>query len=321
MQGVCTEIGKDVPSPTNESGILDVKGGLFYMTREQFRDFFQVELEISGRLTSVMPQRVFRFAHPDIVIGLTILGYRYEQLRLTDIDEARWLRLDGHHQPGHGTTAERCEERAGAAPGGVSASVWWTSEDRPSAVLYRNWVLDAGGFLCAPWMPEVAESSLVERSGSVGSGGGEAQERRPKRGTWPLERSSWAQRLISAGVLPLALVQRSNDQQMKAPFSCSSRYESLQGYLQVAEVIHRGDPMVLGAAGLPQVHEVTRKSLPFSSSARFQNKKLSASGQELGAEMLFARWKPRGIWTCSPATTYSNQYNAVFTILIRYGYS
>ena len=29
-----------------------------------------------------------RFAHPDIVIGLTILGYRYEQLRLTDIDEA-----------------------------------------------------------------------------------------------------------------------------------------------------------------------------------------------------------------------------------------
>ncbi|MBK9963211.1 MAG: DUF3645 domain-containing protein [Saprospiraceae bacterium] len=31
-----------------------------------------------------MPSRSSEFAHPDIIIGLTILGYRYEGLRWTD---------------------------------------------------------------------------------------------------------------------------------------------------------------------------------------------------------------------------------------------
>ncbi|CAE7236728.1 unnamed protein product, partial [Symbiodinium sp. KB8] len=62
-----------------------------------------------------VPSPTNEFAHPDIVIGLTILGYRYEYLRLTDIDEVIVRLLnDVRKEPGR-------------------------QQDRPSAVLYRGW--------------------------------------------------------------------------------------------------------------------------------------------------------------------------------------
>ena len=33
-----------------------------------------------------IPSRASQFSHPDIVIGLTILAYRYEGLRFTDFE-------------------------------------------------------------------------------------------------------------------------------------------------------------------------------------------------------------------------------------------
>lgn len=34
-----------------------------------------------------VPSRSSEFAHPDVIIGLTVLAYRYEGLRWTDFDE------------------------------------------------------------------------------------------------------------------------------------------------------------------------------------------------------------------------------------------
>lgn len=44
------------------------------------------------------PSHAAEFAHPDVAIGLTILGYRYEGMRQQDFGPAlRLLRQVGHH--------------------------------------------------------------------------------------------------------------------------------------------------------------------------------------------------------------------------------
>ncbi|CAJ1411091.1 unnamed protein product [Effrenium voratum] len=150
-----------------------------------------------------VPSPTNEFAHPDIVIGLTILGYRYENLRLADIDEVMVRLLnDVRKEPGR-------------------------AQDRPSAVLYRTWVTEAGGFLCDPSVPDAPKQS-------------------------------------GKGVPPLALLQRSNETQMK-------------------------DDIFKLLCGSTSVIQWYLEQLVFPKYMRFQCKKLSASGQELGAEMLFAR--------------------------------
>ncbi|CAJ1357239.1 unnamed protein product [Effrenium voratum] len=119
-----------------------------------------------------VPSPTNEFAHPDIVIGLTILGYRYENLRLADIDEVMVRLLnDVRKEPGR-------------------------AQDRPSAVLYRTWVTEAGGFLCDPSVPDAPKQS-------------------------------------GKGVPPLALLQRSNETQMKDIFKllCGST-SVIQWYLE-----------------------------------------------------------------------------------------
>ncbi|CAE7594349.1 unnamed protein product [Symbiodinium natans] len=165
-----------------------------------------------------VPSPTNEFAHPDIVIGLTILGYRYEFLRLTDIDEVIVRLLnDVRKEPGR-------------------------QQDRPSAVLYRGWVTESGGHICAGHNLSIPQRKKTHMDPSVPN----------------------AEKVESGkGVPPLALLQRSNDTQMKDIFKLlRSSTSVIQWYLE---------------------------QLVFPKYMRFQSKKLSASGQELGAEMLFAR--------------------------------
>ena len=69
-----------------------------------------------------VPSRASEFAHPDIIIGLTVLAYRFEGLRRTDFEQdvITLLRTDFEREVGPFPT-------------------------RKSAILYESWVAQAGG--------------------------------------------------------------------------------------------------------------------------------------------------------------------------------
>ncbi|OLQ09225.1 hypothetical protein AK812_SmicGene7191 [Symbiodinium microadriaticum] len=66
-----------------------------------------------------VPSQSSEFAHPDVVIGLTILAYRYEGLRREDFDEVLgW-------KPSRGMLCDRLEAEAGAVLERLAISVLW----------------------------------------------------------------------------------------------------------------------------------------------------------------------------------------------------
>lgn len=85
-----------------------------------------VKIPTSRKLVAVpfvakdVPSRASEFAHPDVLIGLTILAYRYEGLRKTD------LRLVMRH-------LKDCLDDEGGP-----------FKDRPACQKFENWVLCAG---------------------------------------------------------------------------------------------------------------------------------------------------------------------------------
>lgn len=89
-------------------------------------------ISLARRLTAVpfvgkdIPSRASQFSHPDVVIGLTILAYRYEGLRFTDFENVLIsLReeLDAQFGPFH---------------------------KRPASLKYKAWVEEAGGKVRGP---------------------------------------------------------------------------------------------------------------------------------------------------------------------------
>ena len=68
-----------------------------------------------------VPSQSSEFAHPDIILGLTIFAYRYQGLRRADFNDLMDL-----------ITASFTHEIG-------------PPNDRPSSIMYRQWVLDAGG--------------------------------------------------------------------------------------------------------------------------------------------------------------------------------
>ena len=68
-----------------------------------------------------VPSNSSEFAHPDIILGLTIFAYRYQGLRRADFNDLMDL-----------ITASFTHEIG-------------PPNDRPSSIMYRQWVLDAGG--------------------------------------------------------------------------------------------------------------------------------------------------------------------------------
>ena len=131
-----------------------------------------------------MPSPSSEYAHPDVVIGLTVLAYRYEGLRRTDFEEIL-------SQLYAGLTAETGEIL-----------------ERPSALRWRTWVEDAGGLLCTK------QKALQEAAASGPSDDPVAIVREASGSLWGLQEDKGPKRRV----LPLHLLERTNEGQMASLF-------------------------------------------------------------------------------------------------------
>ena len=170
-----------------------------------------------------IPSRASQFSHPDIVIGLTILAYRYEGLRFTDFENVLLIlreQLDSEFGPYH---------------------------KRPAALLYKAWVEEAGGKVRGPREGEddVEEEDMekaffrapMNRDGNGGRG--------------------------SDDIWPLHLLDLKDDQHMSVTYNLLKNISPVIYYYLHKFVF----PLVM----------------------EHHHEKVSASGQDLGGEMLFGR--------------------------------
>jgi Protein of unknown function (DUF3638)/Protein of unknown function (DUF3645) len=184
-------------------------------------------ISLTRRLAAVpfvgkdIPSRASQFSQPDIVIGLTILAYRYEGIRFTDFENVMMeLReqLDSEFGPLH---------------------------KRPSALLYKEWVEEAGGKVRGPREGEVEgvekgdfDSFKLSPMGRVGGRGADD--------IWPLH------------------------------------------LLDLKDENHMGVTYNL-LRNLPNVMQYYLDTFVFPLTMEHHHEKVSASGQDLGGDMLFGR--------------------------------
>ncbi|CAE7753512.1 unnamed protein product [Symbiodinium sp. KB8] len=168
-----------------------------------------------------VPSQSSEFAHPDVVIGLTILAYRYEGLRREDFDEVL------------GMLCDRLEAEAGAVL------------ERPTSLLWRTWVEESGADFCV----KQAELDAQTSAEVLGLEEGDVQMTKPDR--------------LRPRVLPLHLLERRNEANMAQLFELLRKLPSA-------------------------VHFYLEQSV-FPQFMRFQDEKLSASGQDLGGSILFGQ--------------------------------
>jgi hypothetical protein len=183
-------------------------------------------ISLARRLAAVpfvgkdIPSRASQFSQPDIVIGLTILAYRYEGLRFTDFENVMMeLReqLDSEFGPLH---------------------------KRPSAIRYKEWVEEAGGKVRGP----------REGEGDKEGGDAEAFKRAPMG------------RIGGRGaddIWPLHLLDLKDEHHMTVTFNL------LQN--------------------IPNVIQYYLDTFVFPLVMEHHHEKISASGQDLGGDMLFGR--------------------------------
>lgn len=182
-------------------------------------------ISLARRLTAVpfvgkdIPSRASQFSHPDIVIGLTTLAYRYEGLRFTDFENtlvALREQLDAEFGPYH---------------------------KRPASLKYKGWVEEAGGNVRGPREgedePEDPEAAFFKAPmGRIGGRG-------------------------SDDIWPLHLLDLKDDQHMSVTYNLLRR--------------------------IPQVIQYYLDTFVFPLTMEHHHEKVSASGQDLGGEMLFSR--------------------------------
>jgi hypothetical protein len=164
-----------------------------------------------------IPSRNSQFSHPDIVIGLTIMAYRYEGLRMTDFENvllALREQLDAEFGPYH---------------------------KRPSALKYKDWVEQAGGKVRGPREGEDEDLEGEYFKAPVGRIGGRGSD----------------------DIWPLHLLDLKDEQHMKVTYN------------------------LLGK--LPEVMQYYLDFFVFPLTMEHNHEKISASGQDLGGEMLFGR--------------------------------
>lgn len=169
-----------------------------------------------------IPSRASQFSHPDIVIGLTIMAYRYEGLRFTDVENVLMTlreQLDSEFGPFH---------------------------KRPSALRYKAWVEEAGGKVRGPREGEDDESPEVNdlegaffnsARGRVGQGNDDI---------WPLH-----------------LLDLKDEQHMETTFNL--------------------------LFNIPRVIQYYLDTFVFPLTMEHHHEKISASGQDLGGEMMFGQ--------------------------------
>lgn len=196
------------------------------LTKLDLRNSEEANVSLARRLAAVpfigkdIPSRASQFSHPDIVIGLTILAYRYEKLRMVDFEnvvlELR-EKLDSEFGPYH---------------------------KRPAAVRYKNWVEGAGGKVRGP--------REGEDTGSLASDNHEAYT------VGPIGRDRG-----SDDIWPLHLLDLKDDNHM------SITYNMLMDQ--------------------PKVIEYYLDQFVFPLTMEHHHEKISASGQDLGGEMIFSK--------------------------------
>jgi hypothetical protein len=171
-----------------------------------------------------VPSRASQFSHPDVVIGLTTLAYRYEGMRFVDFENCLLeLReqLDSEYGPYH---------------------------KRPSSLRYKVWVEAAGSKVRGP------------REGEAGEKEGEGDE------ADAFLRSPMTGRIGGRGsddIWPLHLLDLKDDHHMGVTYNLLKN--------------------------IPQVIEYYLDSFVFPLTMEHHHEKISASGQDLGGEMLFGR--------------------------------
>ena len=172
-----------------------------------------------------VPSRASQFSHPDVVIGLTIMAYRYEGMRLTDFENVLLElreRLDSEYGPYH---------------------------KRPSALRYKAWVEEAGGKVRGPREGEVASSGIVSTDD-----------------TDVYLRAPMVARVGGRGaddIWPLHLLDLKDEHHMGVTYKLLGR--------------------------LPNVMEFYLDQFVFPLTMEHHHEKISASGQDLGGEMLFSK--------------------------------
>ena len=187
----------------------------------------EANISLTRRLAAIpfigkdVPSRASQFSHPDVVIGLTTLAYRYEGMRFTDFENVLQElreRLDSEFGPYH---------------------------KRPSSLRYISWVEAAGGKVRGPREGEGASSddpdAFLRSPVVTGAGGGRGAD----------------------DIWPLHLLDLKDEHHM------SVTYNLLRN--------------------IPEVIQFYLDSFVFPLTMEHHHEKISASGQDLGGEMLFSK--------------------------------
>ena len=176
-----------------------------------------------------VPSRASQFSHPDVIIGLTILAYRYEGLRHTDFE----------------TVLIELRERLDAETGPF--------HKRPSALRWVSWVEEAGAKVRGPKRTDNKQGEEDNDDMSLATDSLDSLLINPF--------IAGARR--SDDIWPLHLIDLKDEAHM------SVTYKLLQS--------------------IPKVIEFYLDSFVFPLTMEHHLEKISASGQDLGGEMLFGR--------------------------------
>jgi hypothetical protein len=174
-----------------------------------------------------IPSRASQFSHPDIVIGLTIMAYRYEGLRFTDFENCLLTlreQLDAEFGPYH---------------------------KRPAALLYKAWVEEAGGKVRGP------------REGEEAAGSGFVEDESLEQSFFKAPMGGRTGGRGSDDIWPLHLLDLKDDQHMSVTYTLLKK--------------------------IPQVIEYYLDTFVFPLTMEHNHEKISASGQDLGGDMLFSK--------------------------------
>lgn len=202
--------------------------GFGLLSKVDLKQALEIEPNVSlaRRLAAIpfvgkdIPSRASQFSHPDIVIGLTIMAYRYEGLRATDFENVLLTlreQLDSEFGPYH---------------------------KRPSALKYKEWVEEAGGKVRGPREGEETAAGDLEGDffkAPVGRIGGRGSD----------------------DIWPLHLLDLKDEQHMSVTYQ------------------------LLG--NLPHVIQYYLHDFVFPLTMEHHHEKVSASGQDLGGEMMFGK--------------------------------
>ena len=191
-----------------------------------------------------LPSQSSEFAHPDVVIGLTILAFRYEGLRETDYTEImREIHATVEKEVGRFT-------------------------QRKTNIMFTKWVQASGGKLLQSYnyggSTEVKKSKREKlEDEEVGMQPTESMVLTGEDEGDSVQKQPAMKEEESIQVLPLKLMKQANQEETKKLYKLFRR---------TAEVIH----WYLCESVFPEF-------------MRHQNSKLSASGQELGGDVVFQR--------------------------------